>query len=118
VTACPSTTSSTTPRRFPRSLALSTAAVAAPSAGADPLAQERYYQSYQDPRASQGTSPEERYYASYGDPRSLSRPPSGAPSDKLPWLPIAGAVMLAAGGATQLRRVRILHRRTARVTAS
>jgi hypothetical protein len=83
------------------------------AAAADPLAQERYYQSYQPP----DVSAQEQYYSSYGEPEPLI--PS--PSDDTPWLLIAvsitGALTAVAVSVTQLRRVRIRRRRAARIPA-
>jgi hypothetical protein len=80
--------------------------------GADPLAAERYYMSYETPATA-----EERYYASFGDPAPLP----GEQPDQASWLPIvlssAGALSLVALSATQLRRVRVRRTRAARTAA-
>jgi hypothetical protein len=87
--------------------AFSAAAVAAPTA------QERYYRSYE------GTPAQtlEDYYSSYGAPDPLSAPSSPA-SDDTPWLAIAasiaGAILIVAAATSQVHRVRIRRRRTAR----
>jgi hypothetical protein len=91
-------------------------ALAAP----DPLAQERYYSSYETPDSSAALA-QERYLSSYGEPESLTLPQSPAPSDDTPWLPIAlsitGALIIVAASATQLRRLRLRRRHAARSTA-
>jgi hypothetical protein len=89
-------------------------------AAADPLAQERYYSSYQTPDPSTGSSAQEQYYSSYGDPMPLTAPQSPS-SDETPWiafaLSIAGALSIVAVSATQLRRIRVRRRRAARTPA-
>ena len=87
---------------------LTAAAVAAPTP------EERYYGSFE----SSPAQTQEAYYSSYGAPESLSAPQSPAPSDDTPWLAIAasiaGAILIAAAGASQVHRVRIRRRRQAR----
>jgi hypothetical protein len=90
-------------------------ALAAP----DPLAQERYYSSYETPDSSAALA-QERYLSSYGEPGPLTLSQSSAPSDGTPWpviaLSITGALVIVAASATQLRRVRLRRRRAARST--
>jgi hypothetical protein len=76
------------------------------AAVARPTAQERYYGSFESsPAQSQAA-----YYSSYGEPE-LSVPQSPAPSDDTPWLAIAasiaGAILIAGAGATQVHRLRL-----------
>jgi hypothetical protein len=89
------------------------AALGAAVAAADPLAQERYYASYQPP----DVSAQEQYYSSYGEPEPL---PSNSSNDT-PWMPIvlsiAGTLAVGAVSATQLRRVRVRRRRAAHTAA-
>jgi hypothetical protein len=91
-----------------------------PPTGPNPYAQERYYSSYGTADTSAPLA-QEQYLGSYGEPRSLSPPQSPTPSDDTPWLPIAlsitGALVIVAASATQLRRVRLRHRRAAGSTA-
>jgi hypothetical protein len=81
---------------------------------AAPTAEERYYRSFEESPAQAQAA----YYSSYGNPDPLSAPQSPAPSDDTPWLAIAasiaGAILIAGAGATQVHRVRIRRRRMAR----
>jgi hypothetical protein len=94
------------------------AAIAAsdPATGPNPYAQERYYSSFgvQDTSAAHA---QEQYLQSYGESQPLSAPQSPLASDDTPWLPfalsIAGALIIVAASATQLRRLRIRRRRAA-----
>jgi len=83
------------------------------------LAQEQYYMGggSESPEPSAAIA-QERYYSTYGEPEPLTISQSPAPSDEFPWAPIAAlgtAVVLAAAGATQLRRLHV-RRRAARAT--
>ena len=87
--------------------AFTAAAVAAPAP------EDGYYRSFDvSPAEAQAD-----YYSSYGAPDPLSAPQSPAPSDDTPWLAIAasiaGAILIAAAGASQVHRVRIRRRRPA-----
>ena len=88
------------------------AAVAA-AAVARPTAQERYYGSFESSPAQAQAA----YYSSYGEPEQLSVPQSPAPSDDTPWLAIAasiaGAILIAGAGATQVHRLRLRRSRAA-----
>lgn len=91
-------------------------------AAADPqLAPERYYMSFAPADEPQGTAAQEQYYSSYGDPKPLAPPQSPSPSRETPWiaiaLSIAGALAIVAVTATQLRRIRVRHRRAAHTPA-
>jgi hypothetical protein len=122
------------PHRLERSVALcvflcaalvtSTAGVALAAsdlaAGPNPHAQERYYSSYGTADTSASLA-QEQYLGSYGEPQSLSPPQSQIRSDDTPWLAIAlsiaGALVIVAASATQLRRLRLRRRRAASSTA-
>jgi hypothetical protein len=75
---------------------------------------------YVTPDASPALA-QERYLSSYGEPEPLTLPQSPAPSHDTPWLPIAlviaGALVIVAASATQLRRLRVRRRRAVRSTA-
>jgi hypothetical protein len=101
-------------------LATAGAAVAASGPGPGLYAQESAYSSY----GTADTSPalaQEQYLGSYGEPQQLSSPQSPLTSDDTPWLPIAlsiaGALVIVAASATQLRRLRVRRRRAAGSTA-
>ncbi len=84
------------------------------AAVAAPTPQDGYYHAFESPPAET----QEAYYSSYGTPDPLSAPQSPAPSDDTPWLAIAasiaGAILIVAASASQVRRVRIRRRRAAR----
>jgi len=107
----------TTHRR--RSTSICTLACVALMAGftaaavAAPTAEERYYRSFDESPAQAQAA----YYSSYGAPDPLSAPQSPAPSDDTPWLAIAasiaGAILIAGAGATQVHRLRLRRNRAA-----
>jgi hypothetical protein len=83
------------------------------AAVARPAAQERYYGSFE----SSPAQTQEAYYSSYGAPDPLSATQSQPPSDDTPWLAIAasiaGAILIAGAGATQVHRLRLRRSRAA-----
>ena len=87
-----------------------------PSPGPNPVAQERYYASFGTADTS-GALAHEQYLGSYGETQPLSSPQAPAAPDDSPWLPIAlaiaGALVIVAASASQLRRLRIRRRRAA-----
>ena len=83
------------------------------AAVASPTPEEQYYSSYE----SSPAQAQEAHYSSYGAPDPVSAPQSPAPSDDTPWLAIAaslaGAILIAGAGATQVHRLRLRRHRAA-----